>query len=184
MKTPFNPAEGADAEGFFGLERLIEIVEKHTQLRRFSVDVDPDAGRGPGAVVGRQDVVPLAGRDVALGLDPERVVQPSLDQIELNFSLVQAEAVPFGARAFRHARHDRATSLRQNPRAQGELVIIAEVGDIASIDKSRAVEARRPADSAANKGSFSVQESRAPYFSGVLIGGLVCRVAVQPVVEQ
>ena len=146
VKTPVNPAERADAEGFVRLERLIEVIEKDPQFRRFSVDVDLDAARDPGAVVGRQDVMPPASREGAFGLHPERVVQPSLDQIELNFSLVQGEAVPFGARAFRHARHDRATSLRQNPRAQGELVIIAEVGDIASIDKSRAVEARRPAD--------------------------------------
>src|SRR5437762_3502360 len=60
VKTPVNPAERADAEGFVRLERLIEVIEKDPQFRRFSVDVDLDAAGDPGAVVGRQDVMPPA----------------------------------------------------------------------------------------------------------------------------
>ena len=139
-------AAGADPQRLRRLERLIQLVQEYRQWRGPAVEIDPDAAGDPRTVVRHRDVGPSIDGDRALGLDANRVVEPALDQVDLDPAPVEDDAVTLALRLLDHPREDRPSSARAlglDPGGERERVVEAEGGDVAGIDEGAAVERDR-----------------------------------------
>src|SRR5438445_756292 len=103
-------AAAADAEGLLGLEVLIQIVEIHLELCRLTVEVDFDAGGQARAVVGKSDLMPSVGRQGLGGFDADGVIEPALDEIDVNLAFLVNELIAIPAIGIDHARENGATA--------------------------------------------------------------------------
>ena len=154
----------ADPQRILDVEVLVHEVQQDPDRRRLAVDVDPDALGLERGVVGRGHVAPLAGLQRLDRLDPERVVQPAHDQIQLELPVSQKEAVP--ARALTLSleltlglgENGPLGSLGPDPCRQREAVGDFECGDRAGVHVSLVVEAGRRSDGTRNEVRHSVQE--------------------------
>ena len=115
--------------------------------RELAVDVDLDARGQPRAVVGDGDVVHCSAGTSCCRLDADRVVQPALDEVDLDLASVEHDAVALALAARRPSARGwcppRVPSGLIQARER-ELVVEAEPGDVAGVEERMAVEARWP----------------------------------------
>src|SRR5262249_32400202 len=94
-------------------------------------------------------MMPAARLQAAHRFDAQGVVQPALDEVELELAPGELERVALVAVGVLRARDDDAVAAaRLNPRREREFVVEAEFADVARVDEALAVEVDRPADPA------------------------------------
>src|SRR5437899_2421581 len=96
-----------------------------------------------------------------LRLHAQRVVEPALGQVDLDFSVRQLQAVAFALGRLDHARQDRAAlvMLRINPRAGAELVVKTEGGGLIGVEESLAVKCACQSEAAGRKSQFTADDA-------------------------
>ena len=143
----------SDAERLRRLGRGGEQVVRDLHVRSFAVDVELEALGLRGAVIGRENVRPLAERDFNLRDDVQRFVRPAVDEMGRQLASHQQQVVAAERRRVIHARENgRRLFVRHvDPRAERKLVRPVEVREIARFDVGVPVElecsvqlARRP----------------------------------------
>src|SRR6266481_4094673 len=91
--------------------------------------------------------MPLVERDALLGLDAERVVEPTLRKVDLHLAILEIESVTFAFRRILRTGQDGAGGRGgPDPCGQRELVIETEFGDVVfDIDFDRPMSVERAA---------------------------------------
>src|SRR6185436_9347817 len=108
----------------------------------------------------------------------DRVVQPPLDQVELDLATLEPQLVALEGRVVLHPRDDRAAlgTARQDPRGERELVEVPEGARVAGVEEPNAVEVGRAADLSGREGRLAAAEERRPR-AGASVHGTVQREA-------
>ncbi len=80
---------------------------------------------------------PSIGGDGCFRGDPDGIVEPSLDEVDLNLAPVEDDAVAVALRLVAHPREDRppARAGRLDPGREREPVVEAEPRDIAGVER-------------------------------------------------
>src|SRR5262249_11530009 len=95
------------------------------------------------------DVVPATRLQAPFRFDPQGVVQPALNEVELELTSGKLERVTTTAVAVLGARNDGALAVaRQNPCREREFVVETKVPDVAHVHESLAIEVGSPANTA------------------------------------
>ena len=93
VESAGRPSAAANSQRFLGLEGLIQLVEQDMDRSRSAVDKNADAFCFAGAVVAHGHMVP-AGRFETLGrFHADRVVEPPLDEIDLQFAPFERQRI-------------------------------------------------------------------------------------------
>ena len=161
MEPAARSAAGADAERFVGLEVLIQRIEQNPKLLALPVDVNLYPVSEPGAVIGKQHVVPAVGCQSPLRFYPDRVIQPTYQQPEVNFPVLERQAIALPLLHVPHAGQYSPSLLsgRINPSARGKLVVETEGAEVTGLDEPFTVEFRRLGDPAGDERGFPVFKS-------------------------
>src|SRR5262249_11514147 len=98
---------------------------------------DAHAVGDPRAVVGHGDVRRSIGGYGCFRFDPDGIVEPSFDEVDLNLAPVEDDAIAVPLRLVAHPRENRPPprTARLRPGREGEPVIKAEPRDIAGVDR-------------------------------------------------
>ena len=124
MEPILGTAARPDAERLACLKRLVQVIEQHSEPGRFAVDVELDPVGHARAVVGQQHVSPSAVRQALRAFHAQGVVQPTLDQVDVNPAPLERQGIAFGLGRIDHAGEHRAAALilRKDPCAAREFV--------------------------------------------------------------
>lgn len=102
VKPPLRPVPPSNPQRFLRGERLIEQIEQNPFRFGVTIHIKRDAGRLPRAVAGHKHMMPGVRRQAVFGFDPERIIEPAFDEIQLQPPLVENQRVAVTLRDVRH----------------------------------------------------------------------------------
>src|SRR5262245_30965161 len=87
-------------------------------------------------------MMPLIGRQRPFRLYAQCVIEPALNEVDLQLACFEDDAVAFALLGVGQPRQNRSSlrALRVDPRGEREPVVKAEIPDVTSVDEPRAVE--------------------------------------------
>ena len=135
----------ADVERLVGANRIAELVVLDRPFLGLAVEIDLDAGRFAGAVVGDEHMLPDIGLERRFRVDLDRVVGPRVDDVHGDGVALRKNVVAAVAVGVVHAGDHRAVAAagRLHPRAIAERVSAFEIADVAGVDEISASELER-----------------------------------------